>query len=382
MARARPLFRFIRDHDVLFSELALVRNGYAHSLGLVNYAYHKTPKFITEDGQRLTIEPERSIIVNHYQTLTGVKDILEQEIPGFYIVNNSDIGFRYPTAALAGQDAPFIKRFRSEYFHEADESRNICHPINLSYGIKSRGKADNRLEYEIWVPDEALEQDPSALFIEKYGEDLPQAVRDFAAKPPVVHGWMGVKRAAFEAIYINKKSIGDIAINLGLSVDAYNIGANPDLSYSDQAGSSIALQNAELEWEVMGYYAPEGSQYTHDQLWSAINHAIEAISQPINDVYHKHIIPSTESKTERILSTINKLGVTDQHITEWNLTPSEFLQTHSPTRLKAHDPSRKVNLLGRLNRLFYQEHHKLPSLAEIHERIAQPYPKALRKNSR
>jgi hypothetical protein len=28
-------------------------------------------------------------------------------------------------------------------------------------------------------------------------------------------------------------------------------------SYS-HVGSSIALGNAELEWEVMGYYAPEG----------------------------------------------------------------------------------------------------------------------------
>lgn len=379
MAHFRPLFKYIKNHAALFTELALIRNGYAESLGLVNYAYHKTPKFITEDGQRLSIEPERSIVVNHYQTLTGVKDILQQEISGFYIVNNSDIGFRYPTAAIAGLDAPFIKRFRSEYFHEADESRNMCHPINLSYGIKSRGKADNRQEYEIWVPDEALEQDTSALFIEKYGEDLPEDVREFAAIPPVVHGWMGVKRAAFEAIYINKKAMGDIAINIGLSVDAYNIGAKPDLSYSEQAGSSIALQNAELEWEVMGYYAPPGAQFSHDHIWSSINQAIEAISQPVNDIYHSQIIVSTESKTERILSTIDKLGISQQQIAEWNLTPSEFLQTHSATRSKAHDPSRKVNLLGRLNRLFYQEHHKLPSLAEIHELIAQPCPKVNRK---
>ncbi|MGJ8680234.1 hypothetical protein [Paraglaciecola sp.] len=378
MAHFRPLFKYIKNHDVLFSELALVRDGYAESLGLANYVYHKTPKFITEDGQRLTIEPERSIVVNHYQSLTGIKDILQQEISGFYIINNSDIGFRYPTAAIAGLDAPFIKRFRSEYFHEADESRNMCHPINLSYGIKSRGKADNRQEYEIWVPDEALEQDTSALFIEKYGEDLPEDVRNFATLPPVVHGWMGVKRAAFEALYINKKEMGDIAINLALSVDAYNIGANPDLSYSEQADSSIALHNAEFEWEVMGYYAPENSHMSHDQIWQSINLAIEAVSQPLNSIYHSKIIPSNESKTERILSTVKKLGVTDQHIHDVNLRPSEFLQTHSSTRSKAHDPSRQVNLLGRLNRLFYQEQHRLPSLAYMHDLIAQPSPKATR----
>ena len=46
----------------------------------------------------LTIEPERSVIVKDYQSFLGVKSILQREIPGFYIVNNSDIGFRYPTA--------------------------------------------------------------------------------------------------------------------------------------------------------------------------------------------------------------------------------------------------------------------------------------------
>ncbi|WP_158965672.1 hypothetical protein [Paraglaciecola sp. L3A3] len=372
MTTHRPLFKYIKNHDVLFTELAIVRNGFVESLGLNNYTYHKTPKFIAADGSRLTIEPERSIVVENYQELAGVKAILEKEISGFYIVNNSDIGFRYPTAAIAGLDAPFIKRFRSEYFHEDSEDRNICRPINLSYGIKSRGKADNRQEYEIWVPDEALNQDTSPLFIDKYGEDLPEDIRQFATKPAVVHGWMGVKRAAFEAIYIDKKSIGDLAIIIGLSVDAYNIGANPDLSYSTKIGSSVALQNAELEWEIMGYYAPEGSQVKHDDIWTAINHTIEAISQPINNIYQQQIIQCNESKTERILSTVKQLGVTDQQIQDWNLQPCEFLQTVSPNRQKAHDPSRTVNLLGRLNRLFYQENYKLPSLAAIHELIAQP----------
>jgi hypothetical protein len=372
MTKHRPLFKHIRNHDTLFSELAMARNSYAQSLGLTDYVYHKTPKFITADGRRLTIEPERSLIVENYQTFKGVKHILQREIPGFYIVNNSDIGFRYPTAAIAGQDAPFIKRFRSEFFHKVDEDRNICRPLNLSYGIKSRGKGDNRQEYEVWVPDDLVHLDPTPLFIAQYGEDLPDEVREFASLDPVVHGWMGVKRAAFEAIYLDKKHMGDIAINIGLSVDAYNIGAMPDLSYSPLIGSSIAVGNAELEWEVMGYYAPKGAHPDHDQIWSAINHAIEAVGTATSDTYNKVAIATLESKTERILSAIQGQQISTEQVLHWNLKPWEFLQDASIHRRKSHDPSRSVNLLGRLNRLFYQESFKLPSLKEIHDLIAQP----------
>jgi hypothetical protein len=369
MSQHRPLFKHIRDHDALFSELAQVRNAYAGGLGLVDYGYHKTPKFITADGSRLSIEPERSIVVTEYKALRGIKTLLQQVIPGFNLVDNSDIGFRYPTAAIAGPEAPFIKRFRSEFFHRMGEDRKICRPINLSYGIKSRGKADNRQEYEVWVANENLDQDPSPLFIEKYAEDLPDDVRDFAAYPAVVYGWMGVKRAAFEGIYINKATMGDIGINVALSVDAYNIGAKPDLSYSALAGSSIAVSNAELEWEVMGYYAPTGEHPSHDEIWSAINHTIEAIAAPLSDLYQPCIIASNESKTERILSTVAE-QISVQQILEWDLKPWEFLQTASEHRRKAHDDSRTINLLGRLNRLFYQDEKPLPSLKEIHDLIA------------
>ncbi|MDP5031068.1 MAG: hypothetical protein NWQ54_12040 [Paraglaciecola sp.] len=371
MAIHRPLFKHIRDHDALFSELAMIRNDFASTLGLMHHDYHKTPKFVTPEGQRLTIEPERSIVVPSFKNLRGVKRLLEQHIPGFNIVAKSDIGFRYPTAAIAGLDAPFIKRFRSEFFHKEGENRNICRPINLSYGIKSRGKGDARQEYEVWVPNENLQQDPSPLFIDKYGEDLPDDVRDFAALEPVVYGWMGVKRSAFEAIYINKSVMGDIAIIVGLSVDAYNIGARPDLSYSPRVGSSIAVGNAELEWEVMGYYAPKGVHHSHDDIWLAINHTIDVISQPLTELYQAIILPINESKTERILSTVSQLDIPLEELLEWNLKPWEFLQTSSLHRRKAHDPSRSVNLLGRLNRLFYQESHILPSLNEIHDLIAQ-----------
>lgn len=374
MVKHRPLFKHIRNHDTLFSELAMARNSYAQSLGLNDYVYHKTPRFITADGRRLTIEPERSLIVQNYQSFLGVKHILQREIPGFYIVNNSDIGFRYPTAAIAGSDAPFIKRFRSEFFHKGDEDRSICRPLNLSYGIKSRGKGDNRQEYEVWVPDESIQLDPTPLFIDKYGEDLPDDVRNFASLAPIVYGWMGVKRAAFEAIYLDKRNMGDIAINIGLSVDAYNIGAMPDLSYSPLAGSSVAVGNAELEWEVMGYYAPKGIHPDHDQIWSAIDHAIEAIGTPVSDVYDKVVIATSESKTERILSCIQNQQISTEQILQWNLKPWEFLQTQSTHRRKAHDQSRTVNLLGRLNRLFYQEEFRLPSLLEIHDLVAQPAP--------
>jgi hypothetical protein len=369
MNHTRPLFKHIKDHDALFTELAVLRNEFVDHLGLSGYQYQKTPKFIAEDGSRLTIEPERSIVVEQYQSFKGLKPLLEKSIKGLYLVNKSDIGFRYPTAAIAGLNAPFIKRFRSEYFHQADEDRSICRPLNLSYGIKSRGKADNRQEYEIWVAEEALEQDAAPLFIDKYGEDLPDDVRQFASSTPIVHGWMGVKRAAFEAVYVNKKELGDIAIIIGLSVDAYNIGANPDLSYSEQIGSSIAVHNAELEWEIMGYYAPLGSQHNHQQIWHAIDLTLDKIGDAVNQHYQTKILTCTESKTERILSTIHGLGITEQQILDWNLKPAEFLQTTSSTRAKAHDPTRQINLLGRLNRLFYQEHYKLPSLSYIHELI-------------
>lgn len=370
MDKHRPLFKHIRNHDALFSELAIARNAYALSLGLSNYVYHKIPKFIAPDGSRLTIEPERSLIVHDYQSLQGVKTILERDITGFHIVKNSDIGFRYPTAAIAGLDAPFIKRFRSEFFHKVDEDRSICRPINLSYGIKSRGKGDNRQEYEVWVPDDIIQCDPSPLFIDKYGEDLPDDVRNFASEKPIVHGWMGVKRAAFDAIYLNTTKMGDIAINLSLSVDAYNIGARPDLSFSKLAGSSIAKGNAELEWEVMGYYAPKDAHPDHDHIWETINHAIEALSQPLSNIYHSQIINSQESKTERILNTIREQHITTQQIVEWDLKPWEFLQNAGSHRRKNHDPKRPVNLLGRLNRLFYQDSFRLPSLKAIHELIA------------
>jgi hypothetical protein len=177
---------------------------------------------------------------------------------------------------------------------------------------------------------------------------------------------MGVKRSAFKAIYLDKSNMGDIAINIGLSVDTCNIGAMPDLSYSPLVGSSIAVGNAELEWEV-GYHAPKGVHPEHDQIWAAINHAIEAVAVPVSDIYSKDAIATNESKTERILTCIR-----DQQILKWNLKPWEFLQSQSTYRRKAHHQSRTDNLLGRLNRLFYQEEFRLPLLLEIHELVAQP----------
>lgn len=367
----RPLFKHIRDHAALFADMANYRDLAIERLGLHNYEYRKIPKFIRPDGQRLTIEPERSIIVPDVNLLEGVKVILTECIPSFTHIAHSDIGYRYPTAALAGLDAPFIKRMRSEYFHRVDEDRDICRPINLSYGIKSRGKGDNRQEYEVWMPNEELDADPLPLMIDRYGEDLPDEVRHFIQQPAVVHGWMGVKRAAFESLYRNPAVMGDMVMCLGMSVDAYNIGAHPDLSYSPEVGSSIAVSNAELEWEVMGYYAPAGEHYEHDAIWEAINHTLQALAKPLDEVYGSVIIPCSESKTERILSTIHNMGISEEHIAHMNLQHWEFLETSSTHRVKSHDPSRVVNLLGRLNRLFYQEDHKLPSLKTMHDMIAR-----------
>jgi hypothetical protein len=365
-----PLLKHKRNHDALFSQLALLRNRFlVEEINLPQYVYHKTPKFITDDGRRLSIEPERSIVVPSVQHLKSVKTHLEQQVPGLRLITHSEIGFRYPTAAIAGPDAPFIKRFRSEFFHKEGEDRNICRPINLSYGIKSRGKGDNREEYEVWVANDSLNQDPSPLFIDKYGEDLPDAVRLFAQQTPLVHGWMGVKRAAFEALYQQPNVLGDLVISLALSVDAYNIGAQPDLAFNERIGSSIACGNAELEWEVMGYYAPLGEHPSQEQVWQAINASIEAIGAPLSDTFANVALATTESKTERILSTISQQGISNAQIQEWNLKPWEFLQTSSAHRRKSHDPSRSVNLLGRLNRLFYQEQHILPSLTALHQWI-------------
>ena len=53
-----------------------------------------------------------------------------------------------------------------------------------------------------------------------------------------------------------------------------------------------------------------------------------------------------------------------------NLQPWEFMRTESAHRMKAHDPSRSVNLLGRLNRLFYQPEQQLPSINWMHDLIS------------
>lgn len=369
----RPLLKHIRDHEALFLEIARLRDLAVAQMGLDTHEFWKTPKYISETGERLTIEPERSIILPDYRLFKGLKPALKKAVPGLTLVPESDCGYRYPTAALAGLDAPFIKRLRSEYFHRVDEDRSICRPVNLSYGIKSRGKADNRQEYEVWVPDSELEADPLPLLVDKYGEDLPDDVRHFVQQKPLIHGWMGVKRAAFEALYQNPAVMGDLVICIGLSVDAYNIGARPDLSFSPVAESSIAASNAEFEWEVMGYYAPEGEHYSHDDLWAAINHSLAAIGDPVSELYAADIMPIMESKTERILSTVFEQGATTQEIIELNLRPWEFLQTNSDHRVKRQDPSRKVNFLGRLNRLFYQPERQLPSIESMHDLIDYPH---------
>ncbi|WP_137165434.1 hypothetical protein [Salinimonas lutimaris] len=366
----RPLLKHLRNHSVLFSELAALRDDSVRQLGLTGYEFHKTPKFYGPNGERLTVEPERSIVLPSLDLLKGVRTKLRQALPQLHDVQHSDVGYRYPTAALANSQAPFIKRLRSEYFHKMDEDRSICRPVNLSFGIKSRGKADNRQEYEVWMPNDDPQQNPLPLFIERYGEDLPLEVRQFLQEPMRVHGWMGVKRAAFEALYHQPEVLGDIVVCVAMSVDAYNIGARPDLSFSEQAESSIAASNAELEWEIEGYYAPQGSYHSHDEIWHAINYTLAAVSRPLEALYGDHIIETNESKTERILSTVASLGATDEEITALNLQPWEFLQTTSERRVKSHDPSRHVNFLGRLNRLFYQPEHQLPSIESIHDLIA------------
>ncbi|MDC8831945.1 hypothetical protein [Alteromonas gilva] len=366
----RPLLKHIRDHKALFLDISRLRDNAIAQLGFTDYEFWKTPKFVSDTGERFTIEPERSIILPDFRTFKGLKRALVEAVPGLRLVEQSDCGYRYPTAALAGLDAPFIKRLRSEYFHRVGEDRSICRPVNLSYGIKSRGKADNRLEYEVWVPDNQLEANPMPLLVEKYGEDLPDDIRHFAQQKPLIHGWMGVKRAAFEALYYNPAVMGELVICIGMSVDAYNIGARPDLSFSPVAESSIAASNAEFEWEVMGYYAPAGVHYEHDALWAAINHSLEAIGEPVSDIYANDIMPIMESKTERILSTVHSHGVTTDEIRDLDLQPWEFLQTTSERRVKPHDPSRKVNFLGRLNRLFYQPERQLPSIESLHDLIA------------
>lgn len=362
----RPLFKHIRNHYALFAELASCRTGFISQMGFEDYSFHKTPPFITKDGMRLSIEPERSIVLTNYHAGAGVKSVLQAQLSGFYLLEGSDIGFRYPTAAIASADAPYIKRFRSEYFHRVDETRDICRPINLSYGVKSRGKGDNREEYEVWVPEDYLSSDPTPLFIEKYAKDIQTPVLDFVREDPIVHGWMGVKRCAFEGIYHDPLVLGDIIICLAFSLDAYNIGARPDLSLSNVTNSSIACGGAEIEWEVIGYFCPTGEHPSHDQIWQAINFVITAVSEPLETSYSAHIVPTTESKTERILSAIANAQVSQQEIIELDLKPWEFLQTQSTYRKKQHDTSRSVNLLGRLNRLFYHPELPLPSLKELH----------------
>ncbi len=105
-------------------------------------------------------------------------------------------------------------------------------------------------------------------------------------------------------------------------------------------------------------------------MWSAINHTLEAVNAPLDELYGNQIIPIAESKTERILSTLKSLGVEQQEVDDLNLQPWEFMRTESAHRMKAHDPSRSVNLLGRLNRLFYQPEQQLPSINWMHDLIS------------
>ena len=70
------------------------------------------------------------------------------------------------------------------------------------------------------------------------------------------------------------------------------------------------------------------------------------------------------------VSNIIKPGITTDEIRELNLRPQEFLQTSSERRVKPQDPNRKVNFLGRLNRLFYQPEHQLPAIESLHDLIA------------
>jgi len=167
------------------------------------------------------------------------------------------------------------------------------------------------------------------LFIDKYAEDLPDPIRAFAAEKMLVHGWMGVKRCA----------------SLSLSLDAYNIGARPDLSYSQYTESSIAYGGAEIEWEVMGYFSPKQANYSDAHIWKAINHTIEAFSPPLELALKQDIIQSSESKTERILSAVSNQGVTKQEIDQLNLQPWEFLQTESEYRKKQGGSKRERHAL-------------------------------------
>ena len=139
-------------------------------------------------------------------------------------------------------------------------------------------------------------------------------------------------------------------------------------------GSSIAVNNAELELELelMGYYATKDTHPVQDLICSTINHAIEAEGRAVSGKYDKVAIPSRESKTERTLSCIQGQHISTEQVLQWNLKPWEFLQAASIHRRKSHDPSRPVNLLGRLNRLYYQESFTLASLKKLHDCIAQP----------
>jgi hypothetical protein len=116
----------------------------------------------------------------------------------------------------------------------------------------------------------------------------------------------------------------------------------------------------------MGYYSPKSTKIEHDQIWAAINKTLHAISGPLEEAFNAYILPTNESKTERILSAIAQAGVTNEQIIDLNLKPWEFLETLSPMRKKTHDETRSVNLLGRLNRLFYHQDRPLPSLKELH----------------
>ena len=139
--------------------------------------------------------------------------------------------------------------------------------------------------------------------------------------------------------------------------------ARPDLSFAPEIDSSIALSQAEFEWEVLGYYAPHDTEMKQDSIWQSIDAALEAISEPLEA--HFSSLLSLLMKVKRtILSVIKHSGVSFEEIAQMNLQ-QEFMRMRVST-LKSR-PSRSVNLLGRLNRLFYQPEHIIPSLQELHD---------------
>ncbi len=315
------------------------------------------PKFETDDGRFLTIEPEYSVVYPHITFLTGAYHALSV-IPGLKIVPKSRRDFTYPTASLSALDDPYIMRCKSNYF-TGPRMDSLKTPKMASLGIKSRGKQVDRLEYEVAIADSLRYDDPRRLFEMEFGNHLPEDVAQYAATHKTLWGWMAVQRAGFEAIYSNPDVIGDNIVALAGSFDAYNIGARPDLKPLE--GRILGSTGAEMEMEAHKVFSRDPN-ISDKEKWRVINATMDIIHGHMQTISPAFIVPTNQNKTERITHQTATL-LTEDEVRAIGLKPSDFISTSQSKKGRPY-----FDRMCALNELF----NRLPGPRQIHRIAIDP----------